>query len=221
MMDQSETASLGRHLTSDRSVTALLLSNLLTIILALAMQWDVHILMWIYCGQSIVIGYFNVHRILDLKQFSTENFRMNGRSVEPTRETQRKVASFFALHYGFFHFVYLGFLLTETEAPEPFPLFTVLLCIGVFYFNHRFSYHYNRELEQDRVPNIGSLMFFPYVRIIPMHLTLITGGALIAGSQGALLTFLLLKTVADVAMHIIEHAIARGSLRRARRYRRR
>ena len=219
-MENSETLSLGRQLTGDRSVTALVLSNLLTIILALWQQWDVHVLMWIYCGQSIVIGYFNVHRILDLKEFSTENFRMNGRPVEPTRETQRQVAGFFALHYGFFHFVYLGFLLTETEGPATFPLFTVLLCIVVFYFNHRFSYHYNREREQERVPNIGSLMFFPYVRIIPMHLTLIAGGSIVGGGLGPLLAFLLLKTSADVAMHIIEHAIARGSLRRARRRKR-
>ena len=219
-MDSSETISLSRQLTGDRSVTTLLLSNLLTIILALVQQWDVHILMWIYCGQSIVIGYFNVHRILDLKKFSTKNFRMNGKPVEPTRETQRKVAGFFALHYGWFHFIYLGFLFTETESTGPFPLFTVILCIVVFYFNHRFSYQYNREQEQERVPNIGSLMFFPYVRIIPMHLTLIAGGSVVDGSLGPLLAFLLLKTFADVAMHVIEHAIARGSLRRARRLKR-
>ena len=219
-MDNSETLSLGRQLTSDRSVTMLLLSNLLTIILAVLQQWDVHILMWIYCGQSIVIGYFNVHRILDLKEFSTENFRMNGRPVEPTRATQRSVATFFALHYGIFHLVYLGFLLAETEGAATFPLFTVLLCVAVFYLNHRFSYHYNRELEQDRVPNIGSLMFFPYVRIIPMHLTLIAGGSFLGGGMGPLLGFLLLKTLADVVMHIIEHAIARGSLQRARRHKR-
>ncbi|MGB5259245.1 MAG: DUF6498-containing protein [Gammaproteobacteria bacterium] len=216
-MDTTGTIGLSRQLYSDRSVTALLLSNLLTIILAVFQHWDVHVLMWIYCGQSLVIGYFNVHRILDLKEFSTQNFRMNGRPVDPTPATQRKVAAFFAFHFGFFHLAYIGFLLAETRLTGPLPLFSVLLCILVFYINHRFSYHYNQARERDRVPNIGSIMFFPYVRIIPMHLMIITGGTFFGGSQGSLLAFLLLKTAADVVMHVIEHAMARGSVQHVRK----
>ncbi len=215
-MDTSGTIGLTGKLYSDRSVTALLLSNLLTIILAVFQQWDVHVLMWIYCGQSIVIGYFNIHRIMGLQEFSTENFRMGGKPVDPTPETQRKVAGFFALHYGFFHVAYMVFLATETKMTGPFPLFSVVVCILVFYINHRFSYRYNQPREQDRVPNIGSIMFFPYVRIIPMHLMIVAGGSFSGGSQGALLAFLLLKTAADVAMHVIEHAMARGAVKRAK-----
>ncbi|NNJ94412.1 MAG: hypothetical protein HKP57_06685 [Halobacteria archaeon] len=216
-MDTTGTIGLTGKLYSDRSVTALLLSNLLTIMLAVFQQWDVHVLMWIYCGQSIVIGYFNVHRILDLKEFSTKNFRMNNRPVDPTPETQRKVAGFFALHYGFFHVAYMVFLASETETAGPFPLVSVVVCILVFYINHRFSYRYNQPREQERVPNIGSIMFFPYVRIIPMHLMIVAGGSISGGSQGALLAFLLLKTAADVAMHVIEHAMARGAVKRAQK----
>lgn len=208
-MDNSDTLGLTGRLYSDRSVTGLLLSNLLTIILALLQQWDVHVLMWIYCGQSVVIGYFNVHRILDLKEFSTANFRVNNRPVQPTRQTQRQVAGFFALHYGFFHLAYIVFLATETETLGPFPLFSVVVCILAFYINHRFSYRYNQPREQGRVPNIGSIMFFPYIRIIPMHLMIVAGSSFAGGSQGALLVFLLLKTAADVAMHVIGHAMAR------------
>ena len=215
-MDTTGPIGLTGRLYSDRSVTALLLSNLLTIILAMFQQWDVHVLMWIYCGQSIVIGYFNVHRILDLKEFSTKNFRMNDRPVDPTPATQRKVAGFFALHYGFFHFAYMVFLATETGVMGPFPLFSVVVCILAFYINHRFSYRYNRPREQDRVPNIGSIMFFPYVRIIPMHLMIVSGSQFMGDSRLALLVFLLLKTAADVAMHVIEHAMARSAARRAR-----
>jgi hypothetical protein len=214
-MDTSATLGLTRQLYSDRSVTALLLSNFVTIVLAVYQQWDVHVLMWIYWGQSVVIGYFNVHRILDLQEFSTKNFRINGKAVEPTRGTQRQVAGFFALHYGFFHFAYMIFLATETGTTGAFPLFSVMLCIAVFYINHRFSYRYNRAGEQARVPNIGSIMFFPYVRIIPMHLMIITAGTFFGIGQGPLLAFLLLKTGADVAMHVIEHAMARGDVKRA------
>lgn len=50
-------------------------------------------------------------------------------------------------------------------------------------------------------------MFLPYARILPMHLTIILGGAL--GGEGAavVLIFGALKTAADVLMHHVEHRI--------------
>jgi len=214
-MDSSETLSAGRQLFDDRSVTTLLVSNLFTIALALYQQWDVGVLMWIYWGQSVVIGYFNVHRILGLERFSTEGFRINNRAVEPTRKTQRETAVFFAIHYGFFHLGYLVFLLADTDIPGGVPWPGVGVCILAFYLNHRFSYHYNRERERERIPNIGNIMFFPYVRIVPMHLMIVVGSSFMGNNTVALLAFLLLKTAADVAMHVIEHAMARAAARRA------
>jgi 4-hydroxybenzoate polyprenyltransferase len=216
-MENSRTLRLVGGLNSDRSVTFLLLSNLFTIVLAVLQQWDVHVLMWIYWGQSVVIGYFNVHRILDLEEFSTEGFRVNNKAVAPTPETQRETAVFFALHYGFFHLGYLVFLLVGYGLQGAFTIAGIALCILAFYFNHRFSYHYNREREREGVPNIGSIMFFPYVRIIPMHLMIIMGGVFLGSNSIALVLFLLLKTAADVAMHVIEHAMARARAKRATR----
>jgi hypothetical protein len=196
-------------------MVVLLLSNLVTIALAVYQHWDVFVLMWVYWGQSVIIGYFNVRRIMDLKRFSTAGFMINDQPVKPTPATQRQTAVFFALHYGIFHLGYLVFLSADTKVAGGFPVFYVLLCIGVFYLNHWFSYRHNREQEQQRVPNIGSLMFFPYIRIIPMHLMIVAGVTVLGGSTGALIVFLLLKTAADVAMHVVEHAMARGAARRA------
>ena len=202
-MEQTESINLTGQLSTDKSVVVLLLSNLVTIVLAVYQQWDVFVLMWMYWGQSVVIGYFNVHRILDLKKFSTTGFLINDKPVKPTPETQRKTAVFFAIHYGMFHLGYMVFLGEKTSVEGGFPLFGVVLCIGVFFLNHWYSYRYNREQEQDRVPNIGNIMFFPYIRIIPMHLTMSI--ALIGwGQQQTLALFLLLKLLADMGMHIVE-----------------
>ena len=127
-------------LAGDRSVTILLLSNLFTIGVALYQQWDVAGLMWVYWGQSVIIGYFNVHRILDLERFSTRGFRINNRPVRPTRKTQRETAVFFALHYGMFQLGYLVFLTLDTPAGVRLPASGVALCVLAFYLNHRFSY---------------------------------------------------------------------------------
>ena len=71
-----------------------------------------------------------------------------------------------------------------------------------FALNHFWSYRYNRDVDRQGTPNIGTLMFTPYVRILPMHLTILTGGLLGKG----LLLFGGLKILADVVMHLIEHA---------------
>lgn len=91
------------------------------------------------------------------------------------------------------------------------PWLGVGVCILAFYLNHRFSCHYNRERERERIPNIGNIMFFPYMRIVPMHLMIVVGSSFMGNNAVALLGFLLLKTAADV----IEHAMARAAARRA------
>lgn len=58
-----------------------------------------------------------------------------------------------------------------------------------------------------RVSRLGTLMFLPYARVVPMHLTIIFGGMLARDSAFALLLFCSLKTAADVLMHYVEHRV--------------
>ncbi len=194
----------------DASATGLLLSNLLTIVLALWQHWNLGDLMMAYWAQSVTIGYFNFRRIRGLKHFTTNGLKMNGQPVPNTKAGQGCVSWFFAAHYGLFHFVYLVFLLAgATKAKLDIPW--VLLSILGFVVNHAFSYRFNQSSDQDRNINIGTLLFFPYARIIPMHLTIVFGGLFISHSTAlALLFFLALKTCADLTMHFVEHSLGKG-----------
>ena len=192
--------------SASRPLLLLLASNLLTIVLALVQHWDVAVLMWIYWGQSLVIGYYNVHRILGLERFSTRGFRINHRPVAPTRRTQRQTAGFFTLHYGLFHLFYGLFMVNDAALGNDVSLFMVMVCIVAFWLNHGYSYRHTRARDRERVPNIGSIMFFPYLRIVPMHLMILFGHAFMDNGPLALLFFLLLKTAADAAMHVVGHA---------------
>jgi hypothetical protein len=196
----------------DLSLWLLLASNGVTILLAVTQDWNVLPLMWVYWFQNIVIGFFHFLRIRQLKEFSTEGFSINGRPAQPTQETKNHVARFFLMHYGIFHLVYFIFLLVFSRtgmfssagedafssADLKYVVFAALLFLG----NHVFSYFYNRPRDTGR-PNIGTLMFYPYARIVPMHLTIILGAFL----GGGLLLFLLLKTLADLIMHVVEHRV--------------
>jgi hypothetical protein len=187
------------------STLVLVIANLIAINLAVYEGWNLQDLMIIYWTQSVIIGYFSYRRILDLKQFSTENFKINGKRPPETQKTKRITAIFFALHYGIFHAVYLGYLIGNEQVFQGSWLM-LAACVVLFYFNHRYSYDYNRERDQSRKPNIGVIMFFPYARILPMHLTIVAGDSLGADSKAALLLFLGIKTVADVIMHLVEHS---------------
>lgn len=192
------------HYTVDGSVWSLVAANAIALGIAGYEGWSTASLMLVYWAQSVVIGAANVARILALDRFSTENFTMNNRPVDPTPATKRQVAAFFAVHYGFFHAVYAVFLAT---APGGGPFFVpgFWICTAVFAANHLWSYRYNRDLDRQGTPNIGTLMFTPYLRIVPMHLTIIFGGLFVHSGAG-LLMFGALKTAADVAMHVAEHA---------------
>lgn len=194
----------------DTSLWVLIFSNIVSIFLAIIQQWDIHQILWVYWAQSVTIGVVNFVRIRNLDGFSTKNFRMNNQPVLESDQTKRQVSNFFALHYGFFH---LGYALFLWQAASFFDLATpdlmavMLLALG-FIGAHGFSYRHNikRDFKHQK-PNIGTLMFYPYLRIIPMHLIIIMGTFI--NTSVTLLIFMALKTLADGSMHMIEHHLFR------------
>ena len=162
--------------------------------------------MFVYWVQSVVIGVSYLARILSLDKFSTANFKINDRPVEPTRATKLQTAGFFAVHYGLFHAVYLIFIAAEAPAGTLIDPWTWASALA-FAVNHAYSYRYNRELDRQGTPNIGAMMFTPYVRIVPMHIAIIVGA--MSASTVGILIFGVLKTIADVVMHHVEHRALR------------
>jgi hypothetical protein len=198
-------------MVSSQSTISLVVVNVATLVVALLLDWPVATLMWPYWIQSVVIGYYSRKRILALGRFSTENFTMNDRPVSATPATQRSVANFFTLHYGFFHFGYLMFLIKGLPELHWWDVLGWLALGYSFIWNHRLSFQQNVEADRQGTPNIGTLMFLPYARILPMHFTIIFGGTVAGGGPHAILIFGALKTAADVLMHYVEHRVLQRS----------
>lgn len=221
----------------DHALRNILASNALTAAVAVLFDWGLLAVLWPFWIQSVVIGVFARRRILKLVEFSTEGLQINKRDVEPTAATRTQVANFFAFHYGFFHFIYFVFLagftagavagggsvaVTNSSTGEVMQVamgqvhaldWLLFAALGfVFWRTHAASHREHVEADLAGRPNIGTLMFMPYLRILPMHLTLILG--MVLGGGGAVLLFLGLKTLADAGMHLLEHAL----LRRARKH---
>lgn len=192
-----------KHFYMDLSLWSLILANLIVVVWAVTEDWSLATLLWVYWCQSVSIGIFWYFKILKLKDFSTNGVLDGGEPVQPTKQTKLEMARFFLIHFGFFHFIYLIFLFAAFRPPKVTP---ILIMAVVFFFYQYFSFVYNRKWETKGKPNIGKLFIFPYARVIPMHLTIIFGGFLAShyGTKLTLQVFILLKTMADVIMHISE-----------------
>ena len=189
----------------DPSLWAIILGNAFSIFMAYTQKWPLYQTLWIYWSQSVIIGIVNFFRMMNLKEFSTKNLTMNDRPVPETTAGRNSVAFFFAFHYGFFHFVYACFLwdympLADIDIRS---LALTALCVLGFLGSHAYSFRYNAQMDfRDKKPNLGTIMFYPYLRIIPMHLIIIMGADM---GQNALIFFMVMKTFADAGMHMVEH----------------
>lgn len=194
---------------SDVSLQVLLFTNLFTIAIALLEGWGLPTLVWTYWFQSVIIGFFSVIRIINLKNFTTDGIKINNQAVSSAVGKYLAVG-FFILHYGLFHLVYFGFLLAGftnfVESGSPVAWNIVLLTVLMFFCNHLFSYVYNRETDT-RPVHVGTYMLLPYLRILPMHLTIIFTPMFSMFVGIPLILFLFLKTLADMATHVVEHDV--------------
>ena len=204
-LQRLDLASLAAEAKSDASLHALVAANLVALGVAYAAGIGLHEMMLVYWIQSVIIGATNFIRIMSLERFDPAELKIDRRPAQETPRDKRKVAFFFLLHYGMFHLVYLLFIATDHRGRLGEPG-GYLLCTLIFAVNHGYSLVHNIRRDAQGRPSIGALMFLPYGRILPMHLTIIFGGFLFGGTF-AFLLFGALKTAADAVMHALEHHV--------------
>jgi len=197
---------------TDFSIWALVLSNIITLVFAIMDGWSLLTVIAIYWAQSVIIGIFNFIRILTVKNYDMNTLKLKGflAFIDPVKIF---MAFFFLVHYGIFHLVYAVFIFSAMQiSPTLLDFGAILPVTGIFFLNHLFSFAYNFTKDRNKKKDLGKLMFFPYARILPMHLTIIFGGIFMGLAGGwlaaiGLAFFMILKTIADVIMHYIEHRI--------------
>ena len=192
------------------SARHLILSNAGTLIAALLLHWDFGWLLWPYWMQSVIIGWYARKRMLGLDKFSTEGFTSNGQRVPEDERGKRSTANFFVLHYGIFHLVYLGFLSGMHAVKSPLDVFVLFTCGVSFALSQRQTYAAQHAADLRGKPNLGTLMFTPYLRVVPMHLAIIFGSAM-GGGAGAVWLFTGLKTASDLLLDMIDRKMAVAS----------
>jgi hypothetical protein len=204
-------------------LVSLLSANLLTLVLAIAGNWDAATVIFIYWAQSVLIGIFTVVTILGADtaaitadKDARDRERGEQVSLDPRRVRGEKhiLAVIFAIHYGLFHLAYYSFIVGEglfgvVDFADP----GIWYSCGFFFVNHLFSFLYYHHRVREGEDFMNTAFITPYFRIVPMHLTIMFGAVVIlilqamgiASTLPVLVLFLLLKTGADLAMHVWKH----------------
>lgn len=191
------------------SIRSLLAANAVTLAAALAFEWPLGWLLWPYWIQSVLVGWYARKRMLELQRFSTKGLSANGRAVPETAEGKRSIATFFALHYGLFHAGYLVFLTREHAVAGAVDVLALIACGISFALSQRQAWAVQHAADLRGCPNLGTLTFLPYLRIVPMHAAIIFGTNFgDSGEASIVLLFVGLKTAADVGMDVVDRRLA-------------
>lgn len=190
-----------KEVLRDQSFWTLLTINAALLAYYLYYNTGFKTLVWIYWAQSCIIGLFNFLNLLTIRNIKPGSIEINDVPVTSDNQARGCLAPFFALHYGIFHFVYMIFIFTIVDRKEAFDFGLFEISVGALFLDQLWSFIRAKQREKTHQTNPGTLFFLPYLRIVPMHLTILLPGFLKGFSH--LAVFLILKTVADVAMHVI------------------
>lgn len=148
----------------DPTLVSLLVTNGLVIVQAFIFDWNVITVLWIYWFQSVIIGYFSVVRIL------------NVRKTHPKGQISNLPSIFINIFcYGFFYYGYVEILNSFSFIFNPNHYIDmwipILINSFIFFLNHYYSYKYHLS-EYKKDLNIKKIFENLTKRIVPMHLTL-------------------------------------------------
>lgn len=153
-------------------------------------------LIWLYWCQSVLLGVFNVLDMVTVKLVAPGAYKQDGLTGITVKGFS---AVFFIFHYGFFHLVYLVFIATmKPRYPIQWDFFKYF--IGAFIAGQIITFVQHKILQKRTNSAAGASLLTPYIRIVPMHLTILLPSFFHISNLGV---FLVLKTAADAVMYIV------------------
>lgn len=194
------------------SVLVLVLANLVPAFGILFMGWEVFPLLLLFWFENVIIGVFNVLKMLLAMPDQSSAWL-----------AKLFMVPFFCVHYGMFTFVHgvfvIGLFGGGFRKGAQFPDLAAIvqtvvqkhlsLAVLGLAVSHGFSFAYNYvALGEFRRASLQVLMQQPYSRVVVLHLTILGTGFLMAALGSpviGLVLLLLLKIVLDERGHIREH----------------
>jgi len=198
----------------DPSILLLLGANLIPLAGVLFWGWSVFAIMVLFWLENVVVGLFNLPRILLSRGDGPTGAPLLGKVA---------IAAFFAVHYGIFtgvHGVFVFALFGGSEsggglgldAPslltvvDEYHLYVALVALVA---SHGYSFVANYLMKGEYLTaTTKELMAAPYGRVVVLHLTVLGGGFVLMALDGpvwGLILLIALKTVMDIRAHRKAH----------------
>jgi len=193
---------LPKKIFGDPSFWILLLVNLYCIYYFEKNPEGFSTIIWAYWIQSVMVGLFNFLDLLTVRNADMPNTSNMSNLMKKGSSSTGCSAFFFLFHYQFFHVVYAIFLLTQFKGPIDFFFLTItwaVICLEL-----TMTFIRNKRLQKTMSVNYGKLFMLPYLRIVPMHITILAP-AFLGWKPSAV--FLVLKMIADVIMYLITRSL--------------
>lgn len=196
---KKDNKDIGYDWKKDKSFFSLLLSNIFSIVLMVWSNASIFTVFMVYWIQLAIIGFFTYIRLIKIKDYRTDGFKINNQPVTPSKETNKKVSSIFLSMYSFGMLCLLFFIIIGYPDIDIF----VVLSTGVwFFFNHLYSFKVNYK-ELMNGGDIGQICGNPILRLFFFAGII----AVIFGCYAfmPLIILLILKTYIDLMIHMVKH----------------
>jgi hypothetical protein len=186
-----------RSYFTDPAFLAIIAMNVYLVITYYRDPNSIHAIILFFWIQNVLIGLFHFLDMLTVQHTREGSFPI-GNSGKNAKGCS---ALFFLVHYSAFQVGYLIFVVMHIDMKQVnwhyvYISFWLLLA-GMF-----MQFIINKRREEGIEMNITSMIFLPYLRIIPMHLMIFVPALLHLSSY---LVFLLLKAGCDAGMYIISN----------------
>ncbi len=188
---------------SQSSLQQLLITNILTIILAVAFQANIIVILLSYVIQTAIITIFAFAKLSGYKPSSRK---------EKVIAIETMMVMFFILIFNLFYIVFINMMtLFPGLKANSFDYLFLLIASLMFFINHYLSYDKHKTEYSKYVPTLALSKLL--IRTVFMHGALIFGTIFIIGLSilgGVFSTILiifamLIKTGIDLVLHYTEH----------------
>ena len=176
------------------SFWSLLVADIAVLIWAILEKLPLSRMAWVYFFQSLMIGIFWSIRVLESP-------------VNCSNETKVKNVSCFLPHYFLMHLIFIPSMYNAFGKEFLANLKSILVMSGFFLISEIITYFKESKQHCTRPLNLATIQLFPYARVIPMNLAIFIGLIVEFGgtiSQFTVAVFLIVKTLADIAMDLVE-----------------
>jgi hypothetical protein len=198
--DKSEKHKTGKPFYTGFSFWSLITANLIVLIWAVLENQPFSVIFWIYFSQNIILGIFWSIKVFDSP-------------VDSFYIQKVKSLAVFMPHFFLMHFLYAIGLYIILGPGILTNYKNILAMSGIFFLSETVSYFVERTSGRTRQLSLAQIQLFPYARVIPAHfiMFLVIPFQLVnKNTPMIIMSFLLLKTIADVGMHLVGQNLVLG-----------